>query len=236
MKPGEWWQSLDHDEPCRVIETEGLWGQSTCLVWLPRRRSSARVRLDRLENLDVPNDGFLDRLAYVGAAARIADTLETDTLLAPLEGKVTPLPHQIRALQRAVSGDRIRYLLADEVGLGKTIEAGLIVRELKIRGLVRRVLVVAPAGLALQWVSEMRTHFDENFRFIAPSAFPAMRQIMGVDDDANLWRFERSGHLYFGQRQARRKPQGLVTRSVGSLQSRTVRGHRFLRMGSHHCR
>ncbi len=49
----------------------------------------------------------------------------------------------------------MRYLLADEVGLGKTIEAGLVMHELKLRGLVCRTLVVAPKGLATQWVAEM---------------------------------------------------------------------------------
>jgi SNF2 family DNA or RNA helicase len=124
----------------------------------------------------------------VSAAARIADALERDTLVAPLEGSVIPLPHQLYALQRATSGDRIRYLLADEVGLGKTIEAGLIIRELKIRGLVKRVLVVAPAGLVLQWQSEMKTHFNEHFRLVLPESFPALRQAGATDPDANFWR------------------------------------------------
>ena len=61
------------------------------------------------------------------AAARIADALTQDVLLAPLEAGVIPLPHRLYALSRAMAGDRIRYLLADEVGLGKTIEAGLVV-------------------------------------------------------------------------------------------------------------
>lgn len=77
-----------------------------------------------------------------------------------------PLPHQIHALSRAISGDRVRYLLADEVGLGKTIEAGLIMRELKLRGLVRRTLVMAPKGIARQWVAEMQTHFNERFQLV----------------------------------------------------------------------
>ena len=89
---------------------------------------------------------------YAVAAARIADALTQDLLLAPLEAGVIPLPHQLYALTRAMAEDQIRYLLADEVGLGKTIEAGLIFRELKIRGLVKRVLVVAPKGLVTQWV------------------------------------------------------------------------------------
>ena len=62
-----------------------------------------------------------------------------------------------------MTGDRIRYLLADEVGLGKTIEAGLIFRELKLRGLVKRVLVVAPKGLVTQWVQEMQLTSARSF-------------------------------------------------------------------------
>ena len=132
-----------------------------------------------------------DRLSYVSAAARIADSLERDALVAPLEGTVIPLPHQLLALQRAISGDRIRYLLADEVGLGKTIEAGLILRELKIRGLVRRILVVAPAGLVLQWQSEMKTHFNEDFRLILPGSLSALRQAGAIDENENLWRMHQ---------------------------------------------
>ncbi|RMH39588.1 MAG: hypothetical protein D6689_16090 [Deltaproteobacteria bacterium] len=70
-----------------------------------------------------------------------------------------------------MSGDCVTYLLADEVGLGNTIEAGLILRELTIRGRVRRVLFVAPTGLVIQWVSEMRTHFQEDFRLLLPGDF-----------------------------------------------------------------
>jgi len=123
-------------------------------------------------------------LTYLAAAARVADALTHDVLLAPIESSVIPLPHQIRALSRAVSSDRVRYLLADEVGLGKTIEAGLIMRELKLRGLVRRTLVIAPKGLVTQWVAEMRTHFGEEFRLLVPSDFSAYRRIARED---NLW-------------------------------------------------
>jgi superfamily II DNA or RNA helicase len=80
------------------------------------------------------------------------------------------------------------------VGLGKTIEAGLILRELKLRGMARRVLVVAPKGLVRQWQAEMRLHFGEHFRFIEASELAAFRQwrdngalsVSGGDD--NLWR------------------------------------------------
>lgn len=190
MQAGEWWHSTDHDEPCRVVDVDTLWGQATCLVWLPRRGTAVRVLQKRLVPLKAGEHNLLQRLSYVSAAARIADALERDELVAPLEGTVIPLPHQLLALQRVISGDRIRYLLADEVGLGKTIEAGLILRELKIRGLVRRILVVAPAGLVLQWQSEMKTHFGEDFRLILPGTFAALRQAGAVGEDENLWRMQ----------------------------------------------
>jgi hypothetical protein len=84
-----------------------------------------------------------------------------------------------------MSDDRIRYLLADEVGLAKTIEAGLVFRELKLRGLVKRVLVVAPKGLVPQWVEEMRTHFNEEFQLLTPGEFSLWRNLTGSD---HVWR------------------------------------------------
>ena len=117
-------------------------------VWLPAQNVVLRVPEDRLKPLSEAGVMNPAGLSYVVAAARVADALTQDILLAPMESTVIPLPHQVRALARAVTNDRIRYLLADEVGLGKTIEAGLIMRELKLRGLVRRILVVVPKGLA----------------------------------------------------------------------------------------
>ncbi|MGO8861256.1 MAG: DEAD/DEAH box helicase, partial [Acidimicrobiales bacterium] len=116
-------------------------------------------------------------VAYVAAAARVADALTQDVLLAPIESSVIPLPHQIRALSRANANDRVRYLLADEVGLGKTIEAGLIMQELKLRGLVKRTLVIAPKGLVSQWVSEMLFHFGETFQLVFPEDIKTLKRI-----------------------------------------------------------
>lgn len=143
-----------------------------------------RLPAARLRPVQEASVGTVDGIAYLAAAARVADALTQDVLLAPIESSVIPLPHQIRALSRAISNDRVRYLLADEVGLGKTIEAGLIMRELKLRGLVRRTLVIAPKGLVTQWVAEMRTHFGEEFRLLIPSDFSAYRRIARED---NLW-------------------------------------------------
>jgi superfamily II DNA or RNA helicase len=187
MQPGDWYYSTNHHEPCQVVAVQVVWGEQTCLVWMPMREAVVRLPASGLRSLDAAPIN-LDQISSACAAACIVDALERDTLVAPIEATVIPLPHQIYALSRAVTGDRVRYLLADEVGLGKTIEAGLILRELKIRGLVRRTLVVAPTGIVTQWVSEMRTHFNEDFRLVIPGDFSAWRQIAAVDEGENLWR------------------------------------------------
>src|SRR6516165_11377232 len=61
---------------------------------------------------------------------------------------------------------RIRFLLADDPGAGKTIMAGLLIKELKIRGLVKRTLIVTPANLSFQWQRELKDKFRENFEVI----------------------------------------------------------------------
>ncbi len=172
-----WYYSPDHGQLCQVIEAQTLWGETTCRVWLPGRDSVVRIPASRLKSLESAGTGSPDDIAYVAAAARVADALTQDVLLAPIESSVIPLPHQIRALSRAIANDRVRYLLADEVGLGKTIEAGLILRELKLRGLVRRTLVIAPKGLVSQWVSEMRFHFGETFQLVLPEDIKTLKRI-----------------------------------------------------------
>jgi superfamily II DNA or RNA helicase len=169
----------------RILDVETVWNHTVYHVWIPRLGSVERVPADSLSPTQPTKTTGIDRIAYAVAAARIADALTQDVLLAPLEAGVIPLPHQLHALTRAVIGDRVRYLLADEVGLGKTVEAGLIFRELKLRGLVKRVLVVAPKGLVTQWVQEMQTHFGEEFRLLTPSEFSSWRNLTGAE---NVWR------------------------------------------------
>jgi SNF2 family DNA or RNA helicase len=71
----------------------------------------------------------------------------------------TPLPHQLEVAQRVVEQMNGKAILADEVGLGKTIEAGLILKEYMIRGLVKKVLILVPASLVSQWVKELNEKF-----------------------------------------------------------------------------
>jgi superfamily II DNA or RNA helicase len=176
----EWYYSPEHGELCRVIETHTLWGETVCRVWLPSKDAVVRVPAARLRPVQDAGLSSVESISYLAAAARVADALAQHVLLAPIESSVIPLPHQIRALSRAVSDHRVRYLLADEVGLGKTIEAGLIMRELKLRGLVRRTLVIAPKGLVTQWIAEMATHFNERFHPIMSQEYRSLKRISGI--------------------------------------------------------
>lgn len=190
-----WRYSTTHNSPCQVIDEQTLWGQIVTRIWLPDQNTVVRVPSSTLQPLNTKTAPEIDtaRIAYLASAAKVAEVLEgsstaTDghVLLAPMESNVIPLPHQIQALSRALTGDRVRYLLADEVGLGKTIEAGLILRELKLRGLVRRTLVVAPKGLATQWVAEMRNHFSEDFQLIFGDDLKVLKGIQN-GSRSNYW-------------------------------------------------
>ena len=192
-----WQNSTVHNSACKVIEEQTLWGQTVCRVWLPNQDAVVRVPRSTLRPLsaDLQPEIEAGRIAYVAAAAKVAEVLEGSAsatvghvLLAPMESNVIPLPHQIHALSRAISGDRVRYLLADEVGLGKTIEAGLVMRELKLRGLVRRILVVSPKGIATQWVAEMQTHFNEQFKLVLGDDIGTLQRLAsGTDHRKSSW-------------------------------------------------
>jgi SNF2 family DNA or RNA helicase len=186
---GDWCWFTRQASPCRVIERQDVWGEVAYRVWLPAKDAVVRARAVDLASLESVRPS-VEQILHTTAAAKLLDALEDNLLLAPIQSSVVPLPHQLYALNRAVSRDRIRYLLADEVGLGKTIEAGLVLRELKLRGRVKRILVVAPKGLVRQWQAEMRLHFGEKFQFIEPSELAAFRQWRsgGAGEEENLWR------------------------------------------------
>lgn len=196
-----WKYSTIHKSACKIIDEQTMWGQTICRVWLPDSDAIVKVPSSALQDLshDINPENESNRIAYVAAATKVAEVLESGAntadghvLLAPMESNVIPLPHQIHTLSRAISGDRVRYLLADEVGLGKTIEAGLIIRELKLRGLVRRVLIISPKGIATQWVSEMQVHFNENFQLLLPDDLKTLRKLNLSKDQNNT--FDISSH------------------------------------------
>jgi len=155
---GSWGLSHIHRESVRIRDVETVRNHAVYQVWIPRLATVERVPAESLAPAQPTRATGLDLITCVVAAARIADALTQDVLLAPLEAGGIPLPHQLHALTRAVTGDRVGYLPAYEVGLGQTIEAGLIFRELKLQGLVKRVLVVAPKGFVAESTQGMQKY------------------------------------------------------------------------------
>ena len=131
--------------------------------WLPFenlvRLRDARIKYERAEapELDSAERFRLKSLAYAldswNQVTGALDRLDVD-----------PLPHQIDLVHRIMTSDQPNWLIADDVGLGKTIEVGLLLAALKRRRRARRVLVVSPAGVVRQWQDEMKYKFNEDFR------------------------------------------------------------------------
>ena len=92
--------------------------------------------------------------------------LRFDPLAGLTNARIEPKPHQVSIVRTIIQKRQARMILADEVGLGKTIEAGLVLKELRARGLVERALIVCPASLQMQWQSELLTKFNEPFEII----------------------------------------------------------------------
>jgi superfamily II DNA or RNA helicase len=93
-----------------------------------------------------------------------------DPLTGLSSARIEPQLHQVFVAHRVTQKLQPRMILADEVGLGKTIEAGLIIKELRARGLLGRVLIIVPASLQLQWQSELRSKFNEDFEVLDSAA------------------------------------------------------------------
>lgn len=173
-----WWPA--GREVVAVLRTASLWGDETADVVVPSTGQVRHLAATDLAPLS-QRRWLAPEAALRAASARIVHEVALGNSAALATGRLEPLPHQLAVLRRALDADPVRLLLADEVGLGKTIEAGLIISELKARRQVRRVAIVAPKGVQLQWVSEMADRFGEDFVIVGPG---------GIPDDAgvNPWR------------------------------------------------
>jgi ERCC4-related helicase len=132
-------------------------------VWLPyenlKRIPGVALCYQRAQ-VDHPNHADRCRLRMLAHA--LESWNEVTGALARLD--VDPLPHQIHLVHRVLSSNHINWLIADDVGLGKTIEVGLILNALLQRRSRLRVLIATPAGLVRQWQDELKRKFDLTFR------------------------------------------------------------------------
>lgn len=165
----------------QVLEKIEAWGYTSYKVFNPATGRVYKANEEQLSSSGSTMQYDENYLRYVTLLSKIK-TETAGGFLSSLASGIIPLPHQLHVLNRAMETNNIRYILADEVGLGKTIEAGMIIRELKSRGLVSRILVVCPTGLVTQWASEMQEKFHEKFQVILPSDYDTIRRLTDNDD------------------------------------------------------
>lgn len=181
LNTGEFVFDTIEKENVQILEKIEAWGYISYKVFNP---ATGRVYKANEEQLSASGSTMQydeNYLRYVTLLSKIKNETAGGFLSSLVSG-IIPLPHQLHMLNRAMETNNIRYILADEVGLGKTIEAGMIIRELKSRGLVSRILVVCPTGLVTQWASEMQEKFHEKFQVILPSDFDTIRRLTDNDD------------------------------------------------------
>jgi SNF2 family DNA or RNA helicase len=161
-------------EPVRIIVVIPL-GESIKLIGKGLNTGQVHepvLNREQLAKLEVtpeqePFDGDPNHFRLGVEALRLSLAYEYDPFFSLSIARVDPLPHQLEAVyEYFLKLPRIRFLLADDPGAGKTIMAGLLLKELKIRGLVKRTLIVTPANLSFQWQREMRDKFREQFEVV----------------------------------------------------------------------
>ena len=155
------------------------------------RRGSRILTTEQIEDLEVlTNDGEFnfkgnpEKFVLFAEAERIRSAYQFDPLFAINCSVVDPLPHQVEAVYKfLLPQPKIRFLLADDTGAGKTIMTGLLLKELMMRSLVQRILIVTPGGLTKQWQEdEMGIKFNIPFRLVNRSVFASEPTVFQTSD------------------------------------------------------
>jgi len=175
-------------EPVQVITTIPV-GSSIKLIGKGMKSGKVHepiLSAEQIEKLEATPekeafDGDSQRFRLAVEAMRLGLAYEYDPYFSLSIARVDPLPHQLEAVyDYFLKLPRIRFLLADDPGAGKTIMAGLLIKELKIRGLIKRVLIVTPANLTFQWQRELKDKFRETFEVVKG-------EVLRANYGANPW-------------------------------------------------
>jgi SNF2 family DNA or RNA helicase len=165
------------------VEDDGL-GEELQVVWEiePGAKVIEKVALPDPSSLDSPAnlDAFLDAVRW-GAAS----TADYKNIQSPFRSGVEIEDYQLDPVVRAIQMPRVNLLIADDVGLGKTIEAGMVGLELIIRHRARKILIVCPSSLQIQWRDQMRDKFGLDFRIVDSELMRELRRKRGIH--ANPW-------------------------------------------------
>jgi SNF2 family DNA or RNA helicase len=165
------------------VEDDGL-GEQMEVIWElePGTAIYEKPSLPSPDSFDHPKrlQAFLDAVRW-GAISQADDK----ALQSPFRSGIEVDDYQLDPVVRALQMPRVNLLIADDVGLGKTIEAGLVIQEMILRHRVRSVLIVCPSSLQVQWQEEMRDKFGLEFRIIDSEAISQLRRKRGIH--VNPW-------------------------------------------------
>src|SRR6516165_5459189 len=165
------------------VEDDGL-GEELQVIWEiePGAQIIEKVALPEPTGFDSPDrlDAFLDAVRW-GAAS----TADVRNIQSPFRSGIDIEDYQLDPVIRAIQMPRVSLLVADDVGLGKTIESGLVALELIIRHRARRILVVCPSSLQVQWRDQMRDKFGLDFRVVDSELMRELRRKRGIH--VNPW-------------------------------------------------
>lgn len=165
------------------VEDDAL-GEELQVIWElePGAHTRERAVLPAPSGFDAPHrlDAFLDAVRWGSVSSA-----DVRRLQAPFRSGIDIEDYQLDPVARAIQMPRVSLLIADDVGLGKTIEAGLVALELILRHRARKILVVCPAPLQVQWRDQLRDKFGLEFRIVDAELLRGLRRSRGIH--ANPW-------------------------------------------------
>lgn len=176
-----------------VISISEVFGETYADIFFEKSMEKLTLPVSDLKVRETPDAAF-SAGRFVSADRFLLRLLHDQIIAASTQGliqsaanfKIIPLPHQILAVNFVLDQFKPRALIADEVGLGKTIEAALIFEELKARNIAKRALIVAPSGLCLQWQDEMKSKFGEDFAIYDRDTIKTLQKLHGKE--TNIWK------------------------------------------------
>lgn len=174
-------RQLQHAVTLQSVEDDRL-GEELRVVWELEPGRSLRPPQDLPTHIDSTKFDAPERLAAFIDALRWGAVTSADvkTVQAPFRSGAKVEAYQLEPLRRALNAPRANLLLADDVGLGKTIEAGMVIQELLLRHRARTVIIICPAGLCVKWQDEMHEKFGLDFRIVNSETMKDVRRTHGV--------------------------------------------------------
>jgi ERCC4-related helicase len=176
-------QAVTHRVLLECLDDDAL-GETLDVIWerevAPQPYQSQGLPEPIAWDTDQRFDAFLAAVQWSNSSL-----LETDTIQAPFRAAITIEEYQLEPVVRALTMPRANLLIADDVGLGKTIEAGLVMQEMLARRRIRRVMIICPASLQQQWNDEMEEKFQLDFHIIDRDSMQQLRREYGMH--VNPW-------------------------------------------------